>query len=378
MRNPLLLCVPLFACVSVSFAEDSPPKHSIFNGSDLAGWHAHNNCEAAAVDGKLVLKAGDGFLWHDFQLRNFVLELDWKPVKAEKYDAGIYFRSDLPPEGKPFPAKYQVNLKQGDELNLIGVKEGRSSGLFKAGEWNHVKLTVNGTKAEMEINGQAAWKVDGLEDRRGYFGLQIEVPLGGEHEFKNIFVTELGYKPLFNGSDLAGWEGAGQEASKCWKVADGLLTCTGEKGPWLRSEEEFEDFNLRLEYKLKAGGNSGVFIRVPASGDHHGEDAGIEIQLLDDAAERYKELKDSQYTGSLYAIVAADPRVSRGPEVWNSIEINCRGSNYQIIHNGVQVIKAGETESAELGKRRLKGFLGLQNHSEEVWFRNVRVGAAVE
>jgi len=49
-----------------------------------------------------------------------------------------------------------------------------------------------------------------------------------------------------------------------------------------------------------------------------------------------------------------------------------------VIHNGVQVIKAGEADSAELGKRRKKGFLGLQNHSEEVWFRNVRVGPAVE
>jgi hypothetical protein len=355
----------------------APPRVSIFSG-DLNGWHAHNNCETEVVDDALRLKAGDGLLWHDLQLRNFVFETDWRPLKEKDYDAGIYFRCDLPPEGKPFPAKYQVNLKQGDEANLIGFKDGRSTGHFKPGEWNHLKLTVNGTKAEMEINGQPAWKVDGLEDRRGYFGLQVEVPLGGEHEFKNMFVTELGYRPLFNGVDLAGWEGAGEEAAKCWKVADGLLTCTGEKGPWLRTTEEFDDFNVRLEYKLKAGGNSGVYIRVPANGNHHGDDAGIEMQLLDDGAARYKNLKDYQYTGSLYAIVAADPRVSRGPEVWNSIEINCRGSDYFVIHNGVQVVKAGEADNAELGKRRKKGFLGLQNHSEEVWFRNVRVGPAVE
>jgi hypothetical protein len=69
---------------------------------------------------------------------------------------------------------------------------------------------------------------------------------------------ESGYRPLFDGRTLAGWEGGGQPAEKCWKVEEGTIVCTGEKGPWLRSVEQFGDFNLRLEYKLKPGGNSGV------------------------------------------------------------------------------------------------------------------------
>src|SRR5262245_23895066 len=85
------------------------------------------------------------------------------------------------------------------------------------------------------------------------------------------------YRPLFDGQSLAGWEGAGQPAEKCWKVEEGTIVCTGEKGPWLRSKEEFGDFNLRLEYKLKTGGNSGVYIRVPQDGTHHGDGAGIEV-----------------------------------------------------------------------------------------------------
>src|SRR3954465_6442898 len=58
-----------------------------------------------------------------------------------------------------------------------------------------------------------------------------------------------GYRPLFDGQSLAGWEGGGQPAEKCWKVEEGTIVCTGEKGPWLRSVEQFDDFNLRLEYK---------------------------------------------------------------------------------------------------------------------------------
>ena len=91
-----------------------------------------------------------------------------------------------------------------DELNLIKFPKARSMGLVKPGEWNHVKLTVIGDKATMEINGQAAWETDGLEARDGYLGIQVEVPGGGQFEFKEITVTELGYKPLFDGTSLAG------------------------------------------------------------------------------------------------------------------------------------------------------------------------------
>lgn len=189
---------------------------------------------------------------------------------------------------------------------------------------------------------------------------------------------EAGYKPLFDGKSLSGWEGGGQPAEKCWKVENGQILCTGAKGPWLRSTEEFGDFNLRLEYKIKAGGNSGVYIRVPADGDHHGDGAGIEVQILDDSAERYRTLKPYQYTGSLYAIAPATAHVGKPVGEWNTLEINCRGTRYHVIHNGTTIIATDETSFPELKGRNTKGHLGLQNHSEEVWFRNLRVGPARE
>lgn len=187
-----------------------------------------------------------------------------------------------------------------------------------------------------------------------------------------------GYRPLFDGASLAGWEGAGQPAEKCWKALDGMIVCTGEKGPWLRSNEQFSDFNLRLEYKLKPGGNSGVYIRVPENGNHHGDGAGIEVQVLDDKAERYKEIKPYQFTGSLYAIAPASSHVGKDAGQWNTLEINCRGTTYHVIHNGTVIIATDETQYPELKGRLTKGYLGLQNHSEEVWFRNLRIGPARE
>jgi hypothetical protein len=133
---------------------------------------------------------------------------------------------------------------------------------------------------------------------------------------------------------------------------------------------------LRLQYRVRDGGNSGVYIRVPEDGNHHGPGAGIEVQVLDDASPRYAKLKPYQFSAGLYAVVAPEPRVSRNAGEWNSLEINCRGKHYTVIHNGVTVVDASDQEFAELGERRIQGFLGLQNHSERVWFRDIRIGPA--
>lgn len=373
----LTICVFLIVPTSSDAADPPGVRKQVFNGQNLDGWHV-TGCEVGVENGLLVIKDGNGLVRTDSRYRDFVLELDYKPRKAEMYDAGIYIRCELPAEGKPWPTQYQVNLKQGDEGNLNKFPKARSTGLIKAGDWNHYKLTVVGDKATMEINGKPAWETDGIEAKNGYIGIQVEAPLGGQFEFKEVFVTELDYKPLFDGQSLAGWEGAGQPAEKCWKAADGAIVCTGEKGPWLRSQEQFGDFNLRLDYKLKAGGNSGVYIRVPKDGNHHGDGAGVEIQVLDDKAERYKTLKPYQYTGSVYAVAPATQHVGRAAEQWNSLEINCRGTVYHVIHNGVTIVAADETTYPALKGRLTNGFLGLQNHSEEVWFRNVRLGPAYE
>jgi len=184
---------------------------------------------------------------------------------------------------------------------------------------------------------------------------------------------EPGFRSLFNGRDLAGWDGVTSDAAKSWRVDDGTIVCTGEKGTWLRSRERYGDFNFRFEYKLKPGGNSGIYVRVPADGAHR-EGGGVEVQLLDDAAERYKDIKPAQACGSIYLVAPATQRVGRAAGEWNSLEINCRGTSYRVIHNSVVIVDADASKFPELAKRFSEGYLGLQNHSEEVWFRNLRIG----
>ena len=179
MKRYFVALLSGFAAASiVHAAEPAGVRSPAFNGQDLAGWHV-TGCEAGVENGLLVVKDGNGFVRTDGRYRDFVLELDYKPRKAEMYDAGIYIRCELPAEGKPWPSQYQVNLKQGDELNLIKFPKARSTGLIKVGDWNHCKLTVVGDKATMEINGKPAWETDGIEAKQGYIGIQVEVPDGG-------------------------------------------------------------------------------------------------------------------------------------------------------------------------------------------------------
>ena len=369
----LVLCVMFCAVASDAATSATGFRQQIFNGQNLDGWHAIG-CQTVVEEGKLILRGGDGTVRTDHRYSNFVLELQWRPLRKESWDSGIYVRCNLPPAGQPWPSRYQVNLLKGHEGNLVGVPAAQSKGLVKPGEWNQFRLTLIGKQATLEINGQQAWQVDAIEAPDGYIALQSEVAGGGQFEFKDIFVTELDHQTMFNGRDLSGWQGAGQDAKRCWKVDQTLLVCTGDKGPWLRSETQFDDFNLRFDYRLREGGNSGVYVRVPEDGNHHGVGAGVEVQILDDHAERYRELKPWQYCGSVYKIAASRQKVGRTVGNWNTMEINCVGHHYQVRHNGILIVDAPLEKFPELEERRLKGFLGFQNHSEEVWFRAIRVG----
>jgi hypothetical protein len=385
-RCCIILSLSIAACCGAIRAGAEKPSpmsvakgnaFSLFDGKTLDGWTIENGAVVEIQDGQLLLKDGNGWLRSDHQYADFKIHVEWKALKAEKYDAGIYIRSSQ--EGTPFPKpSYQINLLQGKEGNISNLPGASSTGLIKSGDWNTFEITVVADTVALEINGKPAYKVGGLKAKTGYIGLQVEVPLGGQYLIRNMKVTELGYQSLFNGEDLTGWEGADAAAEKCWEIQDGVLACTGQKGPWLRSAKEYGDFNFRLDYQVSAGGNSGVYVRVPKDGNHHRENdslpaAGFEVQMLDDAADQYKDLKDYQFSASVYDIAGAKPRNSKPHGQWNTLEIDCLGGMIKTVHNGKTVVEVSP-DSHPLSKlRQQSGFLGLQNHSTLVRFRNIRI-----
>jgi len=349
-------------------------KMSLFNGSDLDGWQV-SGCKAGVKDGVLVLESGDGWLRTNEQHGDFVLELDWKARKESGYDSGIYIRAQPPAEGKPFPARYQVNLKQGAEGNLLQLKGAESKGLVKPGEWNHFKITVVGDTAELEINGQKAWKASGLGAAEGYVGIQSEVDLGGQFEFKNIELTDLDYRPLFNGKDLAGWTGHTQG----YAVEDGAIVCKPAGGR-LFTADEYADFSFRFDFKTAPGGNNGVGIRAPLEGDP--AYVGMEIQILDDGAEIYKSIQPWQTHGSVYGIVAAKRGFLKPAGEWNHEEIIARGRHVTVVLNGQTIVDADIDEASKAGTldgkdhpglKRTSGHIGFLGHGARIEFDNIRI-----
>src|ERR1043165_4575572 len=94
-----------------------------------------------------------------------------------------------------------------------------------------------------------------------------------------------GFESLFNGKDLTGWQSTGN--AKVWGAEKGVIYCAGGGGGWLMTDKEYDNFELRLEYKMPLKGNSGVGIRSPLKGDP--AYAGMEIQLIDDVNWRSEE-----------------------------------------------------------------------------------------
>ena len=356
-------------------ADDRAGYQSIlFNGHNLDGWQAAT-CQAGVEDGLLVLQAGDGWLRTNEQHGDFVLELDWRARKQNDYDSGIYIRAAAPPEGKPFPSRYQVNLKQGAEGNLLQLAGAKSSGLVKPGEWNHFKLTVVGDTAALEINGKPAWKASGLEETEGYIGLQSEVDLGGQFEFRNIELTDLDYRPLFNGRDLAGWTGD----TAGYAVEDGAIVCQ-PRGGRLFTADEYADFSFRFDFKLSDGGNNGVGIRTPMEGDP--AYVGMEIQVLDNHSKRYQAIKPYQAHGSIYGVVPAKRGFLKPVGEWNHEEIIARGRHVTVILNGHTIVDANIDEASKDGTidgkdhpglARTKGHIGFLGHGARIEFDNIRI-----
>jgi hypothetical protein len=187
-----------------------------------------------------------------------------------------------------------------------------------------------------------------------------------------------GFVSLFNGKDLTGWQPYASKPGN-WAVEDGLLVCLGKGGGWLGTDRDYASFELRLEYRLKPGGNSGVYIRAPEKG--HISRVGMEIQILDDNHPSYARLDFYQYTGALYHVVAPTRRPGKPAGQWNRMTVRAEGRRLIVEVNGIKVVDADldrcrqdpEVAREHPGLGRTTGRIGLQSHTDRVEFRNLGI-----
>jgi hypothetical protein len=163
----------------------------LFDGKTLEGWDVLK-CGASVQDGAILLQEGTGLVQTKKRYTDFVLEFEWKALKDDAWDSGVYFRYQEVPKNSPWPERYQVNLRKGGEGDLVGFESAKNTVPIKVGDWNRYELTVKGTVASLKVNGKTVWKADGIEVAEGYIALQAEIPGGGQFLFRDIRVTELG------------------------------------------------------------------------------------------------------------------------------------------------------------------------------------------
>ena len=165
------------------------------------------------------------------------------------------------------------------------------------------------------------------------------------------------FRSLFNGKDLAGWTGKGYE------VVDNAIVCTPE-GRNLLTDERFTNYILDFEFQVPPGGNNGLGIHYPGSGD--AAYTGMELQILDDSSDKYKDLKDYQFHGSIYTMLPAKKGHLKPVGEWNRMEITMKGDRLTVILNDKKVI-----DNAQLPGVPVKGPVGLQHHGSSLDFANV-------
>ncbi len=214
-------------------------------------------------------------------------------------------------------------------------------------------------------------------------GLSAAFLSGGRRPLR---AAETGaFRDLFSGKDLTGWVNVNTD-KETWSVKDGELVCSGHPIGVMRSDREYENFVLHIEWKhIEPGGNSGVFVWSNAEPGENRLPNGIEVQMLElDWVNLHKvkgETPPLAYVhGELFGvggveIVPDNPRGPRSKSVenrckprgeWNVYDVVCVDGVIKMSINGKFV--NGISKST-----RKKGYLCLESEGAEIHFRSIRI-----
>ena len=205
-----------------------------------------------------------------------------------------------------------------------------------------------------------------------------------------------GWQLLFDGKSTNGWHTYGKQmAGNEWKVSDGALhldatTKSPERGD-LVTDEEYENFNLKLDWKISNKGNSGVIFYIHEDPSKYSDtyNTGMEMQVLDNGTPTRLGQPDAKYythrAGDLYDLLASKEVVNPQGE-WNHAEIISKDGKLDFYLNGQHTLSTNLWD--DNWKQMLaiskfkdmpgfgtfkKGKISLQDHGDEVWYRNIRI-----
>ncbi len=210
---------------------------------------------------------------------------------------------------------------------------------------------------------------------------------------------EDGWILMFDGKTSEGWRGYNKEQfpEQGWKIENGTIQCIGSghgeaggQGGDIIFDKKFKDFHLKLEWKISEGGNSGIFYLAKEEEGEPIWKSAPEMQILDNERHIDANLGEdgNRQAGSLYDLIPAKPQNAKPAGGWNEVEVMV----YQgtVVHkmNGKTVVEyhlgtddwkemienSKFKDFEEFGKYR-EGYIGLQDHGNDVWFRNLKIKA---
>ncbi|MCG6928471.1 MAG: DUF1080 domain-containing protein [Acidobacteria bacterium] len=327
--------------------------------------------------GDFILVAG-----FDHEGRRVVPRLT-APVTADRDGESVY-----DPQGEPREFEGgRINWwgRDVDWEDRLGFR-GRDDVESPYGEWTRLEVIADGDRITTLVNGTVVNEGTGSSLSEGQIMIQSE---GAEIYFRRIEVGPLpprietlageeGFVPLFDGKTLDGWVLKGKTGAG-YEVEDGKIVLPPGGGGNLLTAQEYSDFVLRFEFRLFEGSNNGLGIRAPLEARDVAYD-GIELQIIDNTAERYRDIKPWQKHGSLYHVFPARTGYLKPVGEWNEEEVTARGSRVKVVLNGATILDvdtAGMTDPEILAKHpglnRPSGHLGFLGHNEPVEFRNIRI-----
>jgi len=430
-RAVALVAVSVFSFASTQSAQAGTPPEgftALFNEKNLSGWwglktedpvkwkalSADKLAEKKAaslkdiaqhwsVDGEELVNDGHGlYLSTQKDYGDFEFLVDYKTVP--KADSGIYLRGI--PQVQIWDSTEEAKFNIGANKGSGGLWNNSKGAPGKDplvladkpfGQWNSFRIIMVGERVSVWLNGKLLVDHARMEN---YFNRKGQIPRtgpiqlqthGGEIRWRNVFIREIGtnegneilaskggndFKSAFNGKNFEGWAGP----TNNYSVDHGSIQCLKGKGGTIYVNDELSDFSARMEFKLPPGGNNGLAIRYPGSGDT--AYVGMcELQVLDDSAKKYAKLHPAQYHGSAYGMAPAARGYQRPVGEWNFQEVTVDGSRIKVELNGTLILNADlanvEKPMYDIGKfkgrLRKSGYFGFAGHGDAVSFRNISI-----